>query len=142
MAPGFSKARNLLSKHRALSNAPVAFHGRVSERQEVTGRQPGASTTPHVLASFLSRRRPAALKMEVYLHLSSSSYKTERFGFLRLSHWQSPQTCAPVAFSPVPSRPRTPATVKSGETAAAPRRRSKGERRLQRGAVAAGHLPD
>lgn len=43
MALGFSKARNLLSKHRALSDAPVAFHGRVSERQEVTGKQPGAT---------------------------------------------------------------------------------------------------
>lgn len=50
--------------------------------------------------------------MCLYAHLSSS-YKTKRFEFLRLSRCQSPQTCAPLAFSPVPSRQQTPATATS-----------------------------
>lgn len=99
MAPGFSKACNLLSKHRALSDAPVAFHRGVSGRQEVTGKQPGA--TEELLhysetAAKTELQRPlfsptaplptfwhlsclaagrAALNVEVYMRV----FKTQRF---------------------------------------------------------------
>lgn len=41
LTPGSSKARNLLSNHRALSDAPVILHGR--ERQALTRSQPKAT---------------------------------------------------------------------------------------------------
>lgn len=78
----------------------------------------------------LQDRQHSQWSATINLNFNSRKYKTKSFEFLRISHWQSLQTCAPAVSWLAPSHQQTPATVTSkshlGQTAAHTRQSKKG----------------
>lgn len=61
----------------------------------------------------LQDRQHSQWSSTINLNFNSRTYNTKSFEFLRISHWQSLQTCAPVASLLAPSPQQTPVTVTS-----------------------------